>query len=365
MRVMVTGAAGRVGRAVVATLTAAGDEVVGFDLREPAERVAGVRYVTGGLEALGADSPALRDVDAVVHLAALMSWVDADADAMFSANVVGTYRLLEAVARKGLRRFVFASSGEVYPEMRPAYQPLDERHPRQPTSYYGMTKVLGEELVAFSARMHGLPAVTLRFSHVQDPAELLDPDSFFSGPRFFLRRRLERERLRGNTAVVRALEAHGGGGDKLIAAHRQDGKPVRMCILAAEDMARAIRLALRTPGIEGEVIGVGPDEPIDLAQLARLLGEGSGLPVVDVTFPNDVASYWTLNGRARELLGFRPSISYADMARAAVRAWRVRAAAGGELAGSNPSRNPPARSRRRRPAQDGQAAQRRVQGDRQ
>lgn len=142
-----------------------------------------------------------------------------------------------------MRRFVLASSGEVYPENAPAYQPLDERHPRHPATWYGATKVLAEDLAEFAGRKFGWSTVCLRFSHTQHPAEILDPDSFFSGPRFFASRRLLRERANGNGPVVAQLAPYEGDDAVLQAARREDGEPVRMGILAASDRARFVELA--------------------------------------------------------------------------------------------------------------------------
>ena len=325
LRVLVTGAAGRIGGHVTRVMAGAGHEVIGLDARDPADPVPGVRYLRRRLEDLRPDQPELAEVDAVLHLGALMSWVDAEAPDVMAANVTGTFRLLEAVATgRRPRRLVFASTGEVYPENAPVYLPLDEHHPRLPTTYYGMSKLLGEEMVAFYQRRFGIPATVLRFSHVQDPEELLDPDSFFSGPRFFLSRRLAKERAAGNDAFADALAAEYRGEEKLIALRQADGSPARMCILAASDMAGAVRLAAEAPGADGLTLGVGPDEPVDLADLARRLAAGARLPVAEVTVPGTAANYWTLNARARELLGFRPALSYADMVDLAVAAWNRR-----------------------------------------
>lgn len=330
LQVLVTGSCGRIGGHVVRVLREAGHAVVGLDARDPSDPVPGVRYVRRRLEDLRAGQPELAGIDTVVHLGALMSWVDSDAEAMLSANVVGTFRLLEAVATASApRRFVFASTGEVYPENSPVYLPLDEQHPRMPTTYYGMTKVLGEEMVGFYQRRYGVPTTVLRFSHVQDPGELLDPDSFFSGPRFFVSRRLAKERAAGNHPVADQLAAHHvDGQEKLIAPRRADGRPVRMCILAASDMAAAVRLAAESPAAAGQIFGVGPDEPIDLADLARQMSDRTGLPCVEVTLPDSAPSYWTLNARARELLGFHPALGYSDMVDLAAKAWHERQARG-------------------------------------
>src|SRR3546814_2447419 len=97
-----------------------------------------------------------------------MSWRKEDVDRLHRANVDGTRSVLEAAAAAGARRFVFASSGEVYPENVPAYPPIDEAHPLTPRSPYGATKLLGEELVRFFARTTAMEKGTLRFDHTHD-----------------------------------------------------------------------------------------------------------------------------------------------------------------------------------------------------
>lgn len=323
MKIAVTGASGRVGRAVTAVLVEGGHTVLGLDLVAPREPVAGADYLVGDLADLPAADPRLAEVEAVAHLGAYMSWAPEDAEKLFHANVTGTMRLIRALG-PSVRRFVLASTGEVYPENAPAYQPLDEDHPRTPTTWYGESKVLAEELVAFAGRTNGWDTVVLRFSHTQDPAEILDPDSFFSGPRFFASRRIARERAAGNTAVVAALEPYAGDDSTLLVATRADGAPVQMGILATPDLAAGVVLALEAQTAGHEVIGLGPDESTDLGVFARELAAAAGLGTVDVTLPVTAPSYTTSNARARELLGFRPRIGRAEFVRRAVEARRTR-----------------------------------------
>jgi len=321
MKIAVTGASGRVGRAVTALLAEAGHTVLGLDLVPPREPVAGAEYLVGDLADLPVADPRLAGVEAVAHLGAYMSWNPDDAEKVFDANVSATMRLIRALG-PSVRRFVLASTGEVYPENAPAYQPLDEDHPRMPTTWYGESKVLAEELVAFAGRTNGWDTVVLRFSHTQDPAEILDPDSFFSGPRFFASRRIARERAAGNTDVVAALEPYAGDDSTLLVASRADGAPVQMGILATPDLAAGVVLALEAQTTGHEVIGLGPDEPTDLGVFARELAEAAGLRTVEVTLPVTAPSYSTSNAKARELLGFRPQIGRAEFVRRAVEARR-------------------------------------------
>ncbi|WP_378144157.1 NAD-dependent epimerase/dehydratase family protein [Cnuibacter sp. UC19_7] len=329
MRIAVTGASGRVGRAVAAELVSRGHEVVGLDLVPPRTPLDGVEYLVGDLSDLPVADPRLAGVEAVAHLGAYMSWSPADAERILAANTDATAHLVRALEGSAVRRFVLASTGEVYPENAPQYQPLDEDHPRLPTTWYGLSKVLAEEVVAFAGRTLGWATVVLRFSHTQDPAELLDPDSFFSGPRFFASRRLARERAAGNTAVVAALEPFAGDDSTLLVASREDGAPVQMGILGTPDLAHGVVLALEAETTGHEVVGLGPDEPLDLGAFARDLAAAAGLGTVDVVLPVSAPSYTTSNARARELLGFAPRLARADLIRLAVAARTERLAAAG------------------------------------
>lgn len=324
MRIAVTGASGRVGRAVVASLAERGHEVVGLDLVRAENPVDGVEYIVGDLMDLPRHDERLRAVDAVAHLGALMSWSPDDAERLFAANVDATARLVRALEGGSLHRFVLASSGEVYPENHPQWQPITEEHPRCPETWYGLTKVLAEEIVAFAGRSNGWSTTTLRFAHTQDPAELLDPESFFSGPRFFASRRIDRERAAGHDAVVRALEPVSGDDSTLLVARREDGEPVRMGILATADLAAGIVLALEAETTGHQVIGLGPDESTDLGVLAAELAAAAGLDTIAVTLPVSAPNYETSNERARRLLGFRPAVDRAEFVRQAADARRAR-----------------------------------------
>ncbi|GAA3340182.1 NAD(P)-dependent oxidoreductase [Curtobacterium pusillum] len=326
MHIAVTGASGRVGRSVVSALAERGHHVIGLDLVPPKHPVPGAEYIVGDLADLPDADPRLHDVEAVAHLGALMSWDPVDADRLFAANVMATERLVRAVDGSAVRRFVLGSSGEVYPENDPVRQPIDERHPRLPQTWYGLSKVLAEEIVAFAGRTNDWATVVLRFAHTQDPGELLDPESFFSGPRFFASRRIAKERAAGHDGVVAALESYADDDETLLIAHREDGAPVQMGILATADLTAGIVLALEASTTGHEVIGLGPDESTDLGVLASELAAAAGLGTVDVTLPVTAPSYTTSNDRARELLGFRPTIDRGEFVRQAVAAREARRA---------------------------------------
>lgn len=323
MKILVTGCYGRVGRKLCDELLKLGHDVIGFDQVAPAVPPA-FEYIQGTLEDPAAVERAVEGAEAVFHMGAFMSWVEADAPKLFNANVAGTYHLLHAVAKKGLKRFILASSGEVYPETSAAYLPVDEHHPRRPTSFYGMTKLLCEEMLWFYARKYGIPSVVIRLSHTQDAAELLDPDSFFSGPRFFLNSKIRQQKAFGNTRAVAALEEHYDGQEKLLISRGEDGTPYRMCICETRDLVQGLILALHSDRAAGETIAVGPDEAVSFDEAVRMMHEATGLPVADVKLPGPAVNYHTSNAKAKELLNFRPQWNFARMLEEAVAARRER-----------------------------------------
>jgi len=323
MKVLVTGCFGRVGGKVCAELLAKGYDVIGLDVSPP-KGPCDHEYVQAPLEDTDAVGFAVEKADAVIHLGAFMSWFEQDAPKVFSANVTGTFHLLQAAARKKVQKLLFASTGDVYPESSAVYLPVDEHHPRRPTSVYGMTKLLGEEMVWFHARKYGIPSVVLRFSHTQDAAELLDPDSFFSGARFFLRGKIRQMRKFGNAKALALLESHDDGTEKLLLSRGEDGTPYRMPICDTRDLVQGVLLALESEKAVGETMAIGPEEAISFDEAIRLMHEITGLPVVDVRLPGPAVHYHTSIAKAKELLRFRPRWSFADMLKEAAVAWRER-----------------------------------------
>ncbi|MCB8821081.1 NAD-dependent epimerase/dehydratase family protein [Microvirga rosea] len=323
MAILVTGSAGRVGSKVVQRLLDEGNLVTGFDLKPSVINHRNYREVVGSFDDRTAAANAVEGTTAILHLGAFMSWLPADAEKLHRANVDGTRVLLEQAARVKPERILFASSGEVYPENVPDYLPVDEEHPLKPRSSYGLTKLLGEEIVRFFERTSGIPATILRFSHTQDAAELLDPSSFFSGPRFFLHAKIRQQENLGNTAAVQRLMAVDDGREALVVSRNENGRPFKMHITDTRDMIDGILLALKSPKAAGRTYNLGATTPVDFAEALPLMAKMTDLPLKTVDLPGSGVYYETSNARIREELGFDPKwtiermISEAAAARAA------------------------------------------------
>jgi nucleoside-diphosphate-sugar epimerase len=172
-RILVTGSAGRVGRAVVAELVVRGHAVNGFDVR-PTPGIPTERSVVGTL----ADSMALRDaargVQAIIHLAATPD--DArfprgaptdDGDNFVSElvpnNVIGPYQVLEAARVNKVPRVILASSGQVVDGYeRDGLIPVPAGVAPRPRYLYACTKAFLEALGQVYARQHGIAVLAVR-----------------------------------------------------------------------------------------------------------------------------------------------------------------------------------------------------------
>ena len=324
MKVLITGSAGRVGSCAARQLLDLGHRVRGFDLRSAGLVHPDYDEVIGALDDKDAAERACGSVDAVLHLGAFMSWLASDCDKLFRANVDGTRVLLEAAAAARVGRFVFASSGEIYPENNPRFQPITEDHPARPLSPYGMTKLLGEELVKYHGRVSRMETVILRFSHTQNATELLDPDSYFSGPRFFLQPKIRQQEGFGNASAVARLRALDPGRLALVLTRNEDGRPFKMHITDTRDMVKGILLALIRPEAGGGIFNLGATEPVDFADLLPAMAQKTGLPLVTVDLPGAGVCYHTSNARIRETLGFEPEWPISRMLDEAVGAWAAR-----------------------------------------
>ncbi|MGE0813632.1 MAG: NAD-dependent epimerase/dehydratase family protein [Vicinamibacterales bacterium] len=168
-RVLVTGATGALGPAVIAALQARGRAVRALVRPRAAGVGPGVEWVEGDLTDQASLARAVHDVDAVVHLAALLHIVN-PAPALRpryqAVNVDGTAALVEAARAAGARRFVFAGTAAVYG---PTAVAVDESAPPAPDSWYAASKLEAEARVLAAHRPGAFQATVLRLSAVYGP----------------------------------------------------------------------------------------------------------------------------------------------------------------------------------------------------
>jgi UDP-glucose 4-epimerase len=288
-RILVTGGAGFVGATLVRRLVAAGNRVRVLDNYSAGDisHLAGVdaELVTGDILDAAALDAAVAGMDAVVHLAAAGSVIRSIADpaANFDANVLGTFRVLDAARRAGAQRTVQASTGGAL--IGDATPPVSEASLPKPISPYGASKLAGEGYAHAFAASYGLRTVALRFANVYGPWS---------------------ERKTGAIPVFfRAIHA----GEPIVIYG--DGSASRD-YTHVDDIARAIELALERDVPGGTVLHIASGVETTVKDLAGLCRGAAGVPGHPVEYrparAGEVGRNFASYDLARRVLGYAPSI---------------------------------------------------------
>lgn len=166
--ILVVGGAGYIGSHMVRLLREANEPHLVLDNLENGHRAAvgASPFVQADLR----DPSSLRrvfaenpEIDAVIHMAAYIAVGESEREPgkYWSNNTAGVLNLLESMREAGVQKLVFSSTAAVFGE--PKYTPLDEDHPKNPTSVYGDTKFAVERMLDGYDRAHGLRSVCLRY----------------------------------------------------------------------------------------------------------------------------------------------------------------------------------------------------------
>lgn len=195
LRVAVTGAAGKTGRVVARWFVDHGYDVRPIDGSGlaggygPLATELGVGLFRADLRDYGQTVDALRDVDAVVHLAAIPAPGLFPASTTFVDNTAMNYNVFAAAQLLGIDRVVWASSETTFGlpfDNPPRYAPIDEDHYPLPDSTYALSKVVGETMAVHFAEWTGGTYVALRLSNVHVAGDYAAVPSYQSD--FALRR---------------------------------------------------------------------------------------------------------------------------------------------------------------------------------
>ena len=207
MRILFTGGSGKAGRHAVAYLLDQGHTVVNFDrvlleMDGVNNRIgdmtdAGQVYdVMSAYAHYGEMEPGtgVPKFDAVVHFAAVPRLLQNSDNECYRVNTVGTYNIIDAAIKFGVRKIIFASSETAYGicfadgERKPDYLPMDEDHPTVPEDSYAMSKVVNEATAkSFHARS-GFDIYGLRINNVIEPHEYKELfPKFIADPKLRLR----------------------------------------------------------------------------------------------------------------------------------------------------------------------------------
>jgi len=274
MKILVTGATGKVGSRFVPRMLAKGYEV-SILVRDAAKASAlaalGVKLVVGDLFSPDTLPPAVAGIDAVIHLAALFRTFT-DNEGIIKTNHAGTVALADAALAAGVKRFVFVSTGNVYGSgyKHPAKENdiVNINDPRA----YSSSKIAAEQELLSLHKNNGFDVRVLRLGFVYGDR---DPH------------------IEEIIPLLKKMKRHSGS---------------RMHMVHHLDVAQALNLLLLMDGLNGEIFNVVDDAPITLYELADSVGKAA-----DAFDPaegplNDPFEGILDTSKLRNKTGFRPLV---------------------------------------------------------
>jgi UDP-N-acetylglucosamine/UDP-N-acetyl-alpha-D-glucosaminouronate 4-epimerase len=297
MKTLVTGGGGFIGSNVVRALLARGDEVRVLDNFATGSRanLAGlerdVELVEGDLRSYERVHAAVRGTEVVFHQGALPSVPRSVQDPLTTTavNVEGTLNVLLASRDEGVRRIVNASSSSVYGNT--GTLPRVETQAPDPISPYAVAKLAAERFCTSFSRVYGMEIVSLRYFNVFGPRQ--DPTSQYAAvvPRF-----------------IRAIAA-----GEPVTVHG-DGEQSRDFTFVDNVVAGNL-LAADAAGVGGEIVNVASGSSVTVNALAEAIAAMLGVPLERSYEPAreaDVRASWADVESARRLLGYEPSVDFAE-----------------------------------------------------
>ena len=301
-RVLVTGADGFIGSHVTEALVRAGFDVRAFVLYNSFGTWGWLDDcapdVKGSFDVFAGDvrdphgvRTAMRDCDAVLHLAALIAipYSYHSPDTYVDTNVKGTLNVVQAARDLGVRRVVHTSTSEVYGTAR--FVPMTEEHPLQGQSPYSASKIGADQIAMSFYTSFDTPVVTLRPFNTYGP----------------------RQSARAVIPTVITQLASGRRRVKLGAVH-----PTRDFNFVA-DTARGFLAALEAERAVGKVVNLGSNFEISVGDTARTIADVMGVEIEIETDEerlrpekSEVERLFASNELARELLAWSPSYGGLD-----------------------------------------------------
>ena len=315
MRLLITGATGKVGSHVLSTI-AQEPRFQNWAVRVLCHNrkisLADTEVVTGSLADADLADHALEGVTHVLHLAA----VKESPTLAMDVGVKGLFNLLEAFRKSAdARQFVLlggdCSVGHIFQDYG---APVTEESPRRAyPGCYALTKVIEEVMLEQYRIQYGLNTCCLRAPWIMEKDDFRFALSFvdqFGGPLW--------EELMKADDLDRACKADSV---PLMLDHR--GKPLRRNFVHISDLVSAILAAIDHPQAEGQLFNIAMDEPVDYGFVSQHLAGTRGYRAVEI--PTGFFGNWLSNAKARQLLGWRPRIDTAELIEMA---WAYHRAAG-------------------------------------
>ncbi len=296
-RALVTGGAGFIGSHLVAALVGQGCDVTVLDNLASGHQTNldtvkdKITFIKGDIKDERVLNRIIKGCEVVFHLAAVVSVTQTVKDPVGSAlvNELGAIRVLDAARKNGVRRVVLSSSSAVYGDA--PQLPKSESMIPAPMSPYAVQKLTNEYYAELYHRLYGLEAVCLRYFNVYGPHQ--DPSSPYSGviSIFMLKA------INGEAPII-----YGDGGQT------RD-------FVFVKDVVQANLLAAAHEAAPGRVFNVGTSSSVSVNGLWEMIARLAQcrLPAKhEAPRPGDIVHSLASIQRAKELLGFQPSVTFEE-----------------------------------------------------
>ncbi len=297
--VLLTGAGGKIGQAVLPELVKAGYSVRALEYTdglkvEPGEKI---EVVTGDLRDPSLAKRLIEDMDVVIHMAN----VKEHRDLFLDVNIKGTFYLLDAIKEAGhVKQFIQAGSDAragiyYYPQPIPIAE--NQRHAGYP-GYYPLSKVLEEVMCEQYQIMYQTPVTILRFSWVHDEDDILAHVTL-KEPNLGVP-------VWKDWAVTPEQKAYfEDASDAVACLVHSDGSAGKRHIVGIHDVVQSILLSIGNPSAIGETFNVSGPAPFAYDVLADYVAEKLNLPIVK--FEVDEFNDFCIDmSKSRSVLGFNP-----------------------------------------------------------
>ena len=292
---LVTGGAGFIGSHLTDALLARGHRVVAFDNFVSGKRAnlaqaqSDLTMIEGDVRSIGRFADEIGEVDAILHLAALISGYDSleAPDDYLDVNLDGLLRVIAFATERRVPRIVFASSSTVYGNQ--GTSALTEATPPNPLTVYALTKLAGEHLLKLYGAMRGFSHCSLRLFNVYGPRQA--PDHPYANV----------------TCKFSHATANG-----LPVTLFGDGEQSRDFVYV-DDVVRAFLAVL--DGSREAIYNVGTGQSARINDLIAALGTIAGRPLEverQPPWPNDIRSIRADTARFSAEFGFRPEVPLSE-----------------------------------------------------
>ncbi|HDX9591114.1 TPA: NAD-dependent epimerase/dehydratase family protein [Bacillus pseudomycoides] len=223
--------------------------------------------------------------DFVIHQAAQVSVQESLKQPFYdcSENVMATINILQSCIKYNVKKMIYASTAAVYGD--PKYLPVDENHPLNPVSFYGLSKLTSETYTQLFAKIYGLKYTILRYSNVYGARQNADGEAGVIS--IFI------DRLLKNVSPI----VYG------------DGKQTRDFIFV-KDVAHANFLALTNA--DNQICNISSNQQISVNELISVicsLMKRKETQIYKDERPGDIVHSYLLNDHARKNLMWQPKFS--------------------------------------------------------